>query len=236
MEIAHRSEMQKRESLYQGKIMEEVERFQALQSDVEAQRAMWGNRRAAMVASHMAFLQQLTSDYERRLEAARDRRHELQEEVEGVQRDWDEMRRQMEEDLDKEVEGMRRGYVEKLDAERDATLKFKGENGIMMKKFSALSKEMDEIGEEIRRMNDKQRSLRAQITELEKEISVLRLLSQEKDVAIAEKEKRIYELKKKNQVSLSYSNTCSLAARRRGLLTHVIARPVSLSDHKSPCP
>ncbi len=49
-------------------------------------------------------------------------------------------------------------------------------------------------------MNDKQKSLRAQIAELEKEISVLRLLSQEKDVAIAEKEKRIYELKKKNQV------------------------------------
>jgi len=37
--------------------------------------------------------------------------------------------------------------------------------------------------------------------ELEKEIGVLRLMMHEKDVAIAEKEKRIYELKKKNQVS-----------------------------------
>jgi hypothetical protein len=37
-------------------------------------------------------------------------------------------------------------YTEKLEAERDATLKFKGENGIMMKKFAALSKEMDEVG------------------------------------------------------------------------------------------
>jgi cilia- and flagella-associated protein 57 len=176
MEIQHRSEMQKRESLYQGKIMEEVERFQSLQSDVEAQRAMWQNKRSAMVASHLSYMAQLTGDYERRLEAARDRRRELEDEVEGVRRDWEEMRRQMGEDLDKEVEGMRRGYTEKLEAERDATLKFKGENGIMMKKFSALSKEMDEVGEEIRRMNDKQKALRGTITDLEKEISVSRVL------------------------------------------------------------
>jgi hypothetical protein len=63
-----------------------------------------------------------------------------------------------------QVEGMKRGYQERLDAERDATLKFKGENGIMAKKFAALTKESDEVGEEIKRMGDKQKGLRAQIT------------------------------------------------------------------------
>ncbi len=39
---------------------------------------------------------------------------------------------------------------ERLDAERDATLKFKGENGIMRKKFAAMAKEIDENNEEIK--------------------------------------------------------------------------------------
>ena len=80
------------------------------------------------------------------------------------------------------------------------TLKFKGENGIMMKKFAALTKEKDEVSEEIKRMTDKQKGLRGAISELEREIQLLRVTIHEKDVNIAEKEKRIYELKKKNQV------------------------------------
>jgi len=83
--------------------MEEVERYQTLQTDVDAQRTMWQNKRNAMVAAHNTYAGQLTSDYERRLESVRDRRHELEDEVEGVRRDWEEMRRQMETDLDKEV-------------------------------------------------------------------------------------------------------------------------------------
>jgi hypothetical protein len=206
MEVAHRSEMQKRESLYQGKIMEEVERYQALQSDVDGQRVMWQNKRSAMVAAHNQYLAQLTNDFERRFEAARDRRHELEDEVEGVKRDWDEMKHQMEEDLDREVESIKRSYQERLDAERDATLKYKGENGIMMKKFAVLTKEKDEVSEDIKRMTEKQKGLRAQIQELEKEIQLLRVTIHEKDVNIAEKEKRIYELKKKNQVRTNCLN------------------------------
>lgn len=81
VQVAHRSEMQKRESLYQGKIMEEVERYQSLQSDVDSQRAMWQKKRDAMTAAHRQYMTQLTGDYERRLEAARDRRRELEDEV-----------------------------------------------------------------------------------------------------------------------------------------------------------
>lgn len=173
-EISHRAEMQKRESLYQGKIMEEVERYQSLSSDVDAQKTMWTNKRAAMVAAHGAYALQLRSDYERQLNAARERRAELSDEFEGVKRDWAETRRQMDDDLDSEIEELKRAFQEKLDAERDATLKFKvrrggggrsvwspvvtsprltsvqGENGIMRKKYAALSKEIDENKEEVR--------------------------------------------------------------------------------------
>ena len=43
----------------QGKIMEEVERYQGLSSDVDAQKTMWTNKRAAMVAAHGAYALQV---------------------------------------------------------------------------------------------------------------------------------------------------------------------------------
>ena len=106
----------------QGKIMEEVERYQGLSSDVDAQKTMWTNKRAAMVAAHGAYalqvrplddgekdtcglsppplppslhLLQLRGDYERQLNAARERRAELSDELEGVKRDWSETRKQV---------------------------------------------------------------------------------------------------------------------------------------------
>jgi chromosome segregation ATPase len=133
--------------------MEEVERYQSLSSDVDAQKTMWSNKRAAMVAAHGAYALQLRSDYERQLNTARERRAELSDELEGVKRDWAETRRQMDDDLDSEIEELKRVFQEKLDAERDATLKFKGENGIMRKKYAALSKEIDENKEEVRALN-----------------------------------------------------------------------------------
>ena len=61
----------------------------------------------------------------------------------------------MDDDLDQEIEALKHAFQERLDAERDATLKFKGENGIMRKKHAALSKEIDENKEEVRGRREK---------------------------------------------------------------------------------
>lgn len=116
-----------------------------------------------------------------------------------MKRDWEETRRQMEEDIDTEIEHLKKRYEEKLAAEREATLKYKGENGIMKKKFTALHKDIEEQREEIKSMLDKEKDLRAKMQTLEEEIVSLRAMIHERDVTIGEKEKKIYELKKRNQ-------------------------------------
>jgi hypothetical protein len=117
--------------------------LQALQAEVGAQRAKWQARRAQAATQHAAAVQRLMAECERRLEAVRARRSALQDDVEGGKRDWAEMRSQMEADLDEEALGTRRMYQERLDAERDAALKFKGENGIMRKKFASLQRDIE---------------------------------------------------------------------------------------------
>jgi hypothetical protein len=198
-EAAHRSEMQKREGMYQTKIMEEVEKYQALQAEVGAQRAKWQARRAQAVTQHAAAVQRLMAECERRLEAVRARRSALQDDVEGGKRDWAEMRSQMEADLDEEAVSTRAVYQERLDAERDAALKFKGENGIMRKKFASLQRDIEASRDAVKVTLERQDGLRRTIEGLERDIARLRGQIREHDATIGEKEKRTYELKKKGQ-------------------------------------
>ena len=119
--------------------------------------------------------------------------------MEGGKRDWAEMRSQMEADLDEEALGTRRMYQERLDAERDAALKFKGENGIMRKKFASLQRDIEASRDAVKVTLERQDGLRRTIEGLERDIARLRGQIHEHDVTIGEKEKRTYELKKKSQ-------------------------------------
>merc|ERR1712222_287448 len=106
---------------------------------------------------------------------------------------------QLAEDIDTEIEEMTKEYNKKLSAEKEATLRYKGENGIMRKRFKALSKEIENHKEEIKLKLEKEKQLFEHITSLGTEIQGLKQSITEHDDVIALKEREIYELKKKNQ-------------------------------------
>jgi hypothetical protein len=54
---------------------------------------------------------------------------------------FDKLKGTIEEYADREAEEVKSRYVAKLALEREATLRLKGENGIMKKKFSTLNKQ-----------------------------------------------------------------------------------------------
>ena len=60
-------------------------------------------------------------------------------------------------------------YEAKLHMEKDATLRLKGENGIMKKKFNSLKKDIDEQKDEIKAMIEKEAQLYKHIEALERE-------------------------------------------------------------------
>jgi len=198
-ENRHRNEMQKRENMYQTKIMDEVEKYQGLQAEVASTTAAWRSKRAAAIDKHASMINSLTNAYERELNKVRDKREGLAKDVEGARTDWTEMKAQMENDLDDEATGTRKAYQDRLDIEREQALKFKGENGIMKKKFASLQRDIEDNKEAMGNAVERQNGLRKVIEGLEKEIAVLRSQIYDRDLTIGDKEKRIYELKKKNQ-------------------------------------
>jgi chromosome segregation ATPase len=123
----------------------------------------------------------------------------MEEEKEELGREYSETIGQVEADIDEEIENIKRKYEEKLQAEREATLRYKGENGIMKKKFSALQKDIEDQRDQIKLLLEKEKDLIEEIKTLEKEIQALKREIRARDETIGEKEKRIYDLKKKNQ-------------------------------------
>merc|ERR1719359_340746 len=69
----------------------------------------------------------------------------------------------------------------------------------MKKKFSALTKDIEDQREEIRSLHEKEKELYENIKGLEKDIQGHKKEIREREETIADKEKRIYDLKKKNQ-------------------------------------
>jgi len=191
--------MQETETEFQTRIMEEVEKYQLLIKARDTQLARLVDQRQLLVSAHERYVDELSSDFEHKIDEERQLRLQLDDERTETQKELQEVHHQLEDDVDTEIETMRNMYDDKLKTSREATLKYKGENGIMRKKFAVLQKEIEDQKDEIKNLMEKEKELHEQVKVLEKEISAHKKEIKNRDVAIGEKEKRIYELKKKNQ-------------------------------------
>ncbi|KAJ0409484.1 hypothetical protein P43SY_002374 [Pythium insidiosum] len=199
MEEKHLQQMQEVEAEYQHRIMKEVEKYQDVLGQRDAQRQHWQHERERLLTTHERYVCEVTEDFEQRLNEDRQLRVQMEDENEELNREYAETVRQVEADVDEEIETLKKRYEDKLHAEREATLRFKGENGIMKKKFSALQKDIEDQRDQIKSLLEKEKDLIEEIKTLEKEIQALKREIRARDETIGEKEKRIYDLKKKNQ-------------------------------------
>jgi len=116
-----------------------------------------------------------------------------------MEREFTKLKGLIEEDADMEIDEVKQKYNARLQAEKDSTLRLKGENSIMKKKYLGLQKDVATNLEEIKGLQDQEQSAHEVIHGLEKDIQGHKKEIREREETIADKEKRIYDLKKKNQ-------------------------------------
>ena len=192
-------ELQKLEAQFQQEIMTEVEKYQQMKHEVSLLTASCTRKRNELVKEHTGYVQEVMREYQSKLERDRNQRELLEADQDYNARVSKEWTKQLAEDIDTEIEEMTKEYNKKLSAEKEATLRYKGENGIMRKRFKALSKEIENHKEEIKLKVEKAKQLEEHIRSLGTEIQGLKHSILEHDDIIAGKEREIYELKKKNQ-------------------------------------
>jgi cilia- and flagella-associated protein 57 len=199
MEEAHLHKLQQIEASYQQKIMEEVERYQQLVEERDIQQQRWDQQQKELIDTNETQKAELIDEYEQKLQEDQEIRKAMEEQKFELGRVFSETQRQLEQDVDQEIEELKQNSEKKLSDEREQTLRYKGENGIMKKKFSALTKDIEVQREDLRAMAEKEEELKSAISNLEDEIQLHKKDIRERDETIGEKEKKIYELKKKNQ-------------------------------------
>jgi predicted nucleic acid-binding Zn-ribbon protein len=85
--------------------------------------------------------------------------------------------------------------------EAKATLLLRGENGFMKRRFVAVNKELAEQREDVAALAAKEAELAEAIGALQKDVAGHQKEVREREETICDKDARIYDLKKKNQVS-----------------------------------
>jgi hypothetical protein len=98
--------------------------------------------------THQRYLVELEADFKQKLEENKAQRVKLEADRDVLNREYKEVQQQLEDDVDQEIEQLRRNYEDKLAAAREATLKYKAGNGIIRKKFSIVTREIDDQRDE----------------------------------------------------------------------------------------
>ncbi|TMW63634.1 hypothetical protein Poli38472_002575 [Pythium oligandrum] len=199
MTKAHKNEFLDLKTTYEGKIQTEKDRYATLEQARGEQNARHEEENHLLVEGHTHFLAEMTTEYDQKVAQEQELQAKCAKGKEVLIHANETLKKQLEEDAELEVEELKMKYEVKLQEEREATLRLKGENGIMKKKFSALQKDIEDQKEEIRSLEEKGKELFENIKGLEKDIQGHKKEIREREETIQDKEKRIYDLKKKNQ-------------------------------------
>ncbi|KNC99492.1 uncharacterized protein SPPG_04888 [Spizellomyces punctatus DAOM BR117] len=195
----HATELHEVEAHYNQELMEEYEKFQAAQQDAHGMQESWQQQMRRCETETQQALTSAQADWEGKLNQKAAEIEKLQSDLRNQLAEQAEEHNQITQDIDTEITRLHAKYDRKLRAEREEGARLKGENGIMRKKFNTLTKDIEDNRAEIVRMKEDERTLKGIIDGLEKEITALKKEMSERDILIQEKERRVYDLKKKNQ-------------------------------------
>ncbi|EFJ35022.1 WD repeat domain-containing protein [Selaginella moellendorffii] len=204
-EEKHILQMKELEEQWQKKMMAEVEslctqlRYASLGREKDVLNESWEEKHANVVQGHERVVQELTEEFETKLSEENTLREQVQEDLKQANRDFEEIKHQTEEDTDREIEDLKEKYEAKLVQEKEIVLRLKGENGLLKKKFNEYQKDMEEQKGEIKALFEQKKELYQTLAYFERDINGLKKDIIERDETIGEKEKRIYELKRKTQ-------------------------------------
>ncbi len=184
---------------HQKLLMKEVHRLQGLHQELEKSRASREQRLRQRRADHANNIATLKSNLEAEIAREKALCQQAREDEATERRIFVEYKSQMEEDLDEEIDHLVSKFNRKLETDRDTTQRLKGANSVIQKKLIVLENDVAEIEKAKKQMASTEEELREHIQDLKHKLDDQKRTIMKRDQLIADKERRIYELKKSNQ-------------------------------------
>lgn len=198
-EAQHAQELDALESSYREKIQQESQRYHELEQEMEMMRERYMEQDTLLHENHARNLRELESEYNRQLREEQEQGDMLENQRQEMARKFEEKRAVVEDDADSEVETLTNMYKNLLAKEREDGASLSLKNTSMAQTKEQLDKEVNKLKTDIKRLFETEKLKYADIASHEKDRETLKKEMKERDETIAEKEKRIYDLKRKNQ-------------------------------------
>ena len=190
------------EGVFSKRLAAEVARYDALVAARDGIAAEFETGLEKHAREHAAEMASIRARYERFLAADDTACNDLEHRRAEIGAEATSAAGAMEADVDRELRGVRSRMEDRLAEEAKSTLLLRGENGFMKRRYVTLSKELAEQGEDINSLSEKERELGETISALQKDVAGHKKEIREREETVEDKESRIYDLKKKNQVSV----------------------------------
>lgn len=187
------------ERSYNEKLIFEYNRYTSLEQSMIKMKSQYEKRLKNLENAKMQSEIQITNYY---VEQLKQKQVQLEELMERAQRSTNEqelMKEQIEDDADREIFQLKISHEQELREKQDANVRLRAEIGIIRKKYISAQKEMHDLKHKSSTMQNEHVKFKALIGDLEKDITDLKKEITERDNTIQDKERRIFELKSKNQ-------------------------------------
>ncbi|CAD6207355.1 GSCOCG00010189001-RA-CDS [Cotesia congregata] len=186
------------ESDYNNKLILEYDKYVALEKARNDMRKDFEDKMAELKERLLGERQQMARKFEEEIFEKTAEIEELQEEITQVLREHEEVKEGIEVDADREIVEVRTEYEALLFEERGASLRLKGEAGVLRNRFEASRRDIDELKRELGSFKGEVEHYQKMIAEAEKDLLDLKSEVRERDGMIQEKERKIAELLRSN--------------------------------------
>eukprot|EP00760_Papus_ankaliazontas_P008130 PhM_4_TR13677/c1_g1_i1/m.19400 len=195
----HRMDLIKLRQDYQAQIRAAEDTVEAYRRDIQEQNAQFQSDCSEKDSLKENTIANLQRKYETEIEQQRDLAETLCNDEASMKTEFEKIRVQMEIDTDNEIDMLKELYDHKLNYEKGLLEDLKIENAFLKKQHQQLTTEIKDKDEDIQDKLKTKGVLEAKIAGAKKDIEALMNEITERTDTIGDKEKRIADLRKKNQ-------------------------------------
>ncbi|XP_035778469.1 cilia- and flagella-associated protein 57-like [Anopheles albimanus] len=206
----HQKEMMDFEAQFHEKIILEYDKLTAMKSKMDAMREEYEVKLRRSAGCLQDTIESMEADQRRLVSEKQDIIDSLLKDMERKREEFDEYCRQVDVDNDRHKVELQLQYEKKLQEEEENSMKWRGEAGVLKKKFSTLSREAEAYRKEIETMQSQHGKFQQSIRQHQHEIEALRREVSERDGTIRERDRKVYELGRKNAELEKYKQVLTL--------------------------
>ncbi|XP_065072592.1 cilia- and flagella-associated protein 57 [Ochlerotatus camptorhynchus] len=193
----HQKEMMDFEGQFHEKIIMEYDKLTELKQRMDQMREDYEVKLRRSAGCLQDTIESLESEQRKQLNDKQEIINGLLKDMERKRMEFDEYCKQVDVDNDRNKVELQLNYEKKLQEEQENCMKWRGEAGVLKKKFSTLSRETENYRKDIETLQYQHGKFQQAIKQHQRDIEDLKQELADRELTIKEKERKLHEMSKR---------------------------------------